>query len=228
MKLRKRLLFVVLAPTFLGLFAFCQNTPAQDKQGQFQFEIAFSPAVHPEPITGRVYVIVSKDGGGEPRLQTGFDIATGVPIWGKNVQALKPGDAAVIDETVFGFPLESIKKIPAGEYYVQGFVNIYTEFKRSDGHTLWMHNDQWEGQRWNISPGNLYSAVSKVFIDPGEEKAIQLVCDKAIPPVDVPPDTAYVKRIKFKSEILTKFWGQPIYLGATVLLPEGYDTHPDV
>ncbi|MBW8713231.1 MAG: enterochelin esterase-like enzyme, partial [Acidobacteria bacterium] len=37
-----------------------------------------------------------------------------------------------------------------------------------------------------------------------------------------------VKRIKFQSAILSKWWGQPIYLGATVLLPKGYDTHPNV
>jgi hypothetical protein len=32
-----------------------------------------------------------------------------------------------------------------------------------------------------------------------------------------------VKRIKFQSPMLTKFWGRPIYLGATVLLPKDYD-----
>jgi hypothetical protein len=37
-----------------------------------------------------------------------------------------------------------------------------------------------------------------------------------------------VKRIKFQSKLLSNFWGQPIYLGATVLLPKGYDTHPGV
>ncbi len=204
------------------------GSSAREKSGRFKFEISFPSAVHPDPITGRVYVIVSKDGKREPRLQTGFDIATGIPIWGKNVQTLRPGEPALIDENIFGFPLDTIKKIPPGEYYVQGFVNIYTEFRRSDGHILWLHNDQWEGQRWNISPGNLYSDVIKVDIDPGEKKTIRLVCDKVIPPVEIPPDTAYVKRIKFKSEMLSKFWGQPIYLGATILLPEGYDTHPDV
>ena len=45
--------------------------------------------------------------------------------------------------------------LPAGDYYVQGFVNVYSEFRRADGHVLWMHDDQWEGQRWNRSPGNM-------------------------------------------------------------------------
>jgi hypothetical protein len=37
-----------------------------------------------------------------------------------------------------------------------------------------------------------------------------------------------VKRIKIQSAILTKWWGHPIYLGATVLLPKEYDAHPAV
>lgn len=33
-------------------------------------------------------------------------------------------------------------------HWIQPFVNVYSEFKRSDGHVLWMHDDQWEGQNW--------------------------------------------------------------------------------
>jgi len=200
-------------------YSFAQN------QTGLKFEISFSGQAYAEPITGRVYVIISRNNKREPRFQTGF---VGVPIWGKNVYALKPNEAAIIDDTVFGYPLESIRDIPKGSYYVQGFVNIYTEFKRSDGHTLWLHNDQWEGQRWNRSPGNLYSRVDSVFIDPAKPQTIKISCDSVIAPVEIPPDTKWVKRIKFQSKILTAFWGQPIYLGATVLLPEGYDEHPDV
>jgi hypothetical protein len=36
-----------------------------------------------------------------------------------------------------------------------------------------------------------------------------------------------VKRIKIQSELLTEFWGHPFYLGATVLLPKGYDDNPE-
>ena len=93
-------------------------------------------------------------------------------------------------------------------------VVVYTEFHRADGHVVWMHDDQWEGQRWNRSPGNLYSAVQKVRIDPASNAVIRLVADQTLPPIAVPPDTKYVKRIKFQSPMLTKFWGRPIYLGA--------------
>ena len=49
-----------------------------------------------------------------------------------------------------------------------------------------------------------------------------------IPPVQVPADNDNVKRIKIQSTILTKWWGHPIFLGATILLPKDYDKHPDV
>ena len=49
---------------------------------------------------------------------------------------------------------------------MQAIVNVYSEFKRADGHVVWMHDDQWEGQHWNRSPGNLYSDVQKVSVDP--------------------------------------------------------------
>jgi hypothetical protein len=186
----------------------------------FRFEISVPAAAHPEPITGRVYVMISRDNEREPRLQIS---RTGVPFFGRDIEQLKPGQAAVIDLTDPGTPVDSLAEIPPGDYYVQAMVNVYTEFHRADGHVLWMHDDQWEGQRWNRSPGNIYSAPQKLHVDTSKPAAIKLVVDTVIPPVDVPADTTYVKRFKFQSAMLTKFWGRPIFLGATVLLPRDYD-----
>jgi hypothetical protein len=51
---------------------------------------------------------------------------------------------------------------------------------------------------------------------------IRLVASELIPAIIVPPDTEWVKRFKFQSTMLTKFWGRPIYIGATALLPRDY------
>jgi hypothetical protein len=88
--------------------------------------------------------------------------------------------------------------------------------------------DQWEGQSWRRSPGNMYSEPVRVRIDPAEGGTVRLVCDQVIPPIEQPADTEYVKRFRIRSRILSDWWGQPIYLGATVLLPKDYDQHPDV
>lgn len=37
-----------------------------------------------------------------------------------------------------------------------------------------------------------------------------------------------MKRIKIESDLLTEFWGHPIHLGATVLLPKGYEENPEM
>jgi predicted alpha/beta superfamily hydrolase len=211
------------ALTSLLFFPGC--TPSdQESRTNLKFEISFPEEAYAENITGRVYVIISNDDSREPRLQ----ISTmGQPFWGEDVEGLAPGAAAVIDGATFGYPLESLADLPPGEYNVQGFVNIYTKFERSDGHTLWMPNDQWEGQHFNRSPGNLYSDVQKITIDPAKGGTIRLDCKNVIPPIEVPEDTEWVKRIKFKSEMLSEFWGQDIFLGATILLPKGYEENPD-
>ncbi|HYV98612.1 MAG TPA: alpha/beta hydrolase-fold protein, partial [Gemmatimonadaceae bacterium] len=118
--------------------------------------------------------------------------------------------------------------IPPGEYFAQAFVNVYTKFARADGHTVWLHNDQWEGQNWKRSPGNLYSAPARVTIGGTGGTRITLVADKVNPPLALPADDEHVKRIRFQSDILSKWWGAPIYLGATVLLPKDFEKHPDV
>ena len=186
-----------------------------------RFEIFFPPSAHAGPITGRVYVMISNTNKEEPRLQIS---RTGVPFFGRDVQQLAPGQAAVIDSTDLGSPIESLTSLPAGDYFVQALISVYSEFKRADGHVLWMHDDQWEGQEFNISPGNLKSTVHRVHIDPSANSAqvIKLDASEVIPPVLVPPDTEWVKRFKFQSPMLTKFWGRPVYLGATVLLPKDY------
>lgn len=187
---------------------------------KLKFEVSFPSAVLDKPVTGRVFVMISRVNDREPRLQIG---RTGVPFFGRDVDHLAPGQSATIDDTDLGSPLASISDIPPGEYFVQAMVNVYSEFKRADGHVLWMHDDQWEGQHWNRSPGNLYSEVQKVAIDPAAGGTIRLSAAKVIPPIEVPADTKYVKRFKFQSESLTKFWGRPVYLGAVVLLPRDYD-----
>ena len=149
----------VLACMALG----AASTRAQDTTS-VRFEISFPATAHGEAVTGRVYVMLSRGNDREPRFQIG---RTGVPFFGRDIDALAPGQVAIIDDTDLGSPLPSVRDIPPGDYYVQGFVNIYSAFPRADGHVVWMHDDRWEGQQWPRSPGNLYSTAQRVRIDPG-------------------------------------------------------------
>ncbi|KPK75929.1 MAG: hypothetical protein AMJ79_09130, partial [Phycisphaerae bacterium SM23_30] len=87
--------------------------------------------------------------------------------------------------------------------------------------------DRGEGQRWNLAPGNLYSTPQKILIDPAKNGIVNINLDNEIPPIPPPADTKYIKHIKIQSRLLTEFWGRPMHLGACILLPEGFDEHPE-
>jgi hypothetical protein len=186
-----------------------------------KFEIRVPPAVRSEPLTGRVYIILTHDDSREPRLQVG---RVGAPVFGRDVEELTPGAPAGIDGTDLATPVADMADLPAGDYWVQPFVNVYSEFKRADGHTVWMHDDQWEGQNWARSPGNIYGAPQRIHFDPAVKGVVSLTADHVIPPIDPIPDSEFVQRFRIQSPSLTKFWGRPVYLGATVLLPRDYKT----
>jgi hypothetical protein len=196
-----------------------QMLPGPSGRAPIRFEITIPSSIRSEPTTGRVYVIIAKGNDREPRLQIG---RVGAPMFGRDVEGLRAGQSAVVDGTDLGTPVTDLADIPAGEYWVQGFVNLYGEFRRADGHTVWLHDDRWEGQAWNRSPGNLFSVPRRIRLDPMSRQVVRLVADQTIPSVEVPADNELVQRFRFQSPSLTKFWGRPIFLGATVLLPRDY------
>lgn len=212
MRLGRLAVFVFLLSVFLNAQSIQVTVPA---------------SAHGEPVTGRVFVVVSRHESQDLRNLIGsWEEET--PFFATDISHLAAGQPATINAESDSYPLNSLKDIPAGDYYVQALVNVYTEFHRADGHVIWAHMDQWEGQRFNKSPGNLYSDVQKVHLDPTSGYTIKLEASHVIPPIEVPADTQWVKHIKIESKLLSKFWGHPIYIGATVLLPKDYDQHPNV
>jgi len=187
-----------------------------------QATVTLDASVAAGPTTGRLFVIFGRTDAGEPRFQAGGYRAS-VPFYGMDVDAWKPGATTTVGPKVLGFPFGDLSQMPAGDYYVQALLNVYTQYHRADGHTIWVHADQWEGQHWSSSPGNLLSEVVKVHFDPAARTTVKLALTKKLPPIDAPVDTRWVKHIKMKSELLSKFWGAPVYIGATVLVPNGFD-----
>ena len=190
-----------------------------------QFAVTVPASLEAHPVDGRVLVIVARTNDQEPRFQVGRGLAS-QPIFGVDVDGLRPGQAAVIDATTRGWPVESLREIPAGSYWVQAVLNVYTTFHRADGHVIKAHMDQWEGQHWKRSPGNLVSAPQQVTIGPSAG-TIHITLNQRIPPIEPPQDTKYVQHIKFRSDKLSTWWGHDIFLGAFVLVPQGYDDHPN-
>ncbi|HKR15300.1 MAG TPA: hypothetical protein VJT15_24755 [Pyrinomonadaceae bacterium] len=206
----------------VAIFLFPTDAQLQTNR---RFEIALPQAASKEPLDGRLLLLISANNDQEPRFQINDDLNT-QQVFGVNVDGWKPGQTTVVDQGAFGYPLRSLSQVPAGEYWVQALLHKYETFRRSDGHTVKLPMDRGEGQQWNSAPGNLYSKPQKIRLD-GSNQPIRLALDQVIPPIEPPKDTKYIKHIKFQSERLTKFWGRPMHLGAHVLLPEGFDSHPE-
>ncbi|MGB8472523.1 MAG: hypothetical protein WCE61_00405 [Candidatus Acidiferrum sp.] len=204
--------------------------PAHAKSSEARplFAISFDSHLSPAPLDGRVYVVISTTKDPEPRFQILEVEVHSQQIFGLDINALAPGQNVIISDDALGYPTANFRDIPAGDYWVQGVLSKYTTFHRADGHTVKLPMDEGEGQHWNSKPGNFYSVPEKIHIDPAAENAspIQIHLTKIIPPIAPPQDTAWVKHIKMKSEVLTKFWGHPMYLGAIVVIPEGFASHP--
>lgn len=182
-------------------------------------EIGVPPSVRSTPVTGRFYFIVAKSGDREPRLQIG---RTGTPFFGRDVEAWRRATSQSSTSDL-GTPVASLKICRPADTSSRPSSISYSEFKRADGHTVWMHDDQWKAPALERLAGQSLQPPADGAHRSGDRTDPPL--DRpVIGPVTAPADTAFVKRLQIQSPLLTKFWGRPIYLGATVLLPRDYET----
>ncbi|TVZ57590.1 putative esterase [Flavobacteriaceae bacterium MAR_2010_105] len=189
-------------------------------------EIAFADTANSGPLDGRLILIFAENDESEPRFQVSEGLKA-QPVFGLNVDGLKPNTKVTFDDSVFGFPYESLQKIKPGEYFVQAVLHVYETFNLSTGHIVKLPMDNGEGQHWNTSPGNLYSTPVKVKVTQKGFEPVNIMLDQVIPEIVPPEDTEWIKHIKMKSDLLSKFWGRDMYLGAHVLLPKGFNEHPE-
>jgi len=219
--LRRVSVALVCAAALGVVLAACAQAPTGPR-----FEISFAADESAEPLDGRLLLMISTDDGAEPRFQIADGPETEV-AFGIDVEGMAPGQPATIDRAALGWPIDSVADLAAGTYTVQALLHRYETFTRADGHTVKLPMDRGEGQQWNRAPGNLYSTPRKIELDPARGGAYEITLDQVIPPIADPPETKYIKHERIQSELLSAFWGRPMFIGAHVLLPEGFDEHPD-
>lgn len=193
-----------------------------------KFEIVIPSTQGNGTIDGRLLLFLSTKEGAEPRNQINDEVNT-QQLFGMDIENAKPGQVITFDMAAFGYPVQNFGNISAGNYRVQVVLHKYETFKRSDGHTVKLPMDRGEGQNWRTAPGNLYSNPMKIAFDPKAKKAIRLDIDQVNPALPDPAQkqTKYIKYVKIKSKRLSEFWGRDMHLAAWVLLPEGFDEHPE-
>jgi hypothetical protein len=112
---RRRLLSAALVATLASAMPMLAEQAQQGRTPAgvpVRFEICVPAAVHSGPITGRVYVMLTRNEQREPRLQ--LIQVDGIPFFGRDVEKLAPGATAVIDDTDLGFPVDNLRDIPPG------------------------------------------------------------------------------------------------------------------
>src|SRR5262249_38687511 len=138
--------------------------------------------------------------------------ATGIdapPLLGADVHAFAPGVVGVADGSSEIFPIDSLAKLPAGEYTVQAVFDWNPDLRLPD------------------APGNLYSKPQRVHLAPARGGPVKLTLTGRVPPEALPADTDAIKYVKLESKLLSRFHGRPMFLRAGVVLPRGWDREPD-
>jgi hypothetical protein len=215
---------------FSALLLAAAASPAQ------KIEVAVPSAA---PLHGHLILVFSKSDNPEPRMQMNEQYrsaqAFGVDV---GLDGAPSTTEIVVDPKSSGYPIRSLADIPAGDYFLQGVFNVYEQFHLASGKTVWLAPDKGEGQKWNLKPGNPFSKPVKLHFDPAAKQPLKLTLDQVIPDIKGTPqdpeviaqhmpEAKWLKYMRFRSDALSKFWGRDTYLGAWVLLPDGFDEHPD-
>ena len=182
-------------------------------------EVTYNNKLSNESFNGRLLVMISKDGSKEPRYQINDTKDTGILV-GKNVENWKSGNVEGFNSKTLAYPIENLGELDNGEYYIQALLHKYETFNLSNGKTVKLPMDQGEGQHWNTSPKNIYSKPIKINFK--KNTTVKIEITEEIPPIEQEKDTDYIKHVKIKSELLSKFWGRPMYLQANVLIPKDF------
>jgi len=181
--------------------------------GSTRFDVSLDPSLvrSGETVSGRLLIFMRKDDG-KPSDGFGADIMNpnAVFISGTEVTDLDASHPVSIDADAMAFP-SGFSAAPAGQY------QIFALLDRNHSYTY----DE-------AGPGDLYSVVVKTAM-PAAETAITLSKAVAEPKVTVP---ANARLVEFESPMLSAFWGRPIKMKASVILPPSYDkskqTYPTV
>ncbi len=226
MQSRRRAAAAIVLSVLAGTLV-AAGTARQSGTGSsgLQVRVRLAPGLLRAPVDGRLLLMVSTESSGEPRFQISTSPRT-QQIFGIDVDGLAPGGEAVFDEGVLGYPRESLRDVPPGTYRVQALLHVYETFRRADGHVVKLPMDRGEGQQWNRAPGNPFSTPASITLGPSGGDVV-ITLDQVIPPIPDPPSTRYIRHERIQSERLTRFWGRPMFLGAHVLVPEGFDDHPE-
>ena len=186
-------LLLVFALIFFG----CES-----KKDQSFIGVSYSKDLGSKGFDGRLLLMFTKKLNPEPRFQINDSKDTGI-IVGIDVENWMPGQIIKFNSNLLAYPINKLDDLPDGEYYVQALLHKYDTFKMASGFELKLPMDQGEGQKWNISPKNLYSTPQKFKIQ--KNNFVEIKLNNEIPQIEPILDSKYIKHVKIQSKLLSEF-----------------------
>ncbi|KXT02407.1 hypothetical protein AC578_7836 [Pseudocercospora eumusae] len=217
--------------------AFSSPVPANDG---LQIQLSVQDGLLDEPIDGHVQLLFAPKGM-DPLNDT--DVTSSPNrFFGQNVfnfsaagnVTLSGGSGSNTRLGVYGWPNVSLSGVEAGEYTVQAFLNRYETVKRSDGSIISVRFPCGDGTLPIDGPGSLMTSAMNVTITGGKQ-TIALAFSDVSEALNFNGteiggcsqgnylDTPTLKYVKIRSKVLSEWWNRDSYIGATVLLPHGYE-----
>ncbi len=206
--MKKALLAGIALVILTAVHTLSRTAQSSPQSSGLRFEIAMRSGLVEAPQNGRLFVIMSRNSQPEPRLLIGDTGVDSPPIVARDIEGFASGVVAALDRSAAIFPIESLDRIAAGDYFVQAVFDSNIDLKSVN------------------APGNLYSDPERVRLDPARPQTIRIELKHKLPPEELPADAELVRYIKLQSDLLTRFHGRPIYLRAGVILPRGFNDEP--
>jgi S-formylglutathione hydrolase FrmB len=169
-----------------------------------QSSIQFAVTTNLPPASGRLLVVIAKSNRPEPRTMIGEVEENAPTVLARDVTNLGGGNSAIVDNSSTTFPISGMARLQPGDYFVQAVLHTNTDLNSPN------------------APGDRYSDVRRVRIEPRVATPIPIELTSAVPSDQLPLDTDYLKFIRIQSNLLSRFHGRPIYLRAGLILPKGY------
>jgi len=182
---------------FVFIFALTAAVSAQS----VHFKINLDRTLEKEPLSGRLLIFMTNNPKPLEMIEPDFTNPNAVYITGTEITNLEAGKPIEIDADELSFP-QKFSAAPQGEYQVMALLDTN-------------HSYTYDG----AGTGDIYSPVVKVAMPAAET---ELTLSKVVPEkkFDIP---ASVKVIEFESTMLSAFWGRPVKMQASVMLPPNYD-----
>lgn len=166
-----------------------------------RFKINVDSSIAKEPLSGRLLIFMTNNPKPLEMIEPDFINPNAVYISGTEITNLEAGKSIEINADEISFP-QKFSDAPKGEYQIMALLDRD-------------HSYTYNG----AGAGDFYSNIVKVSMPSAET---ELTLSKQIPErnVNIP---ANVKVIEFESPMLSAFWGRPIKMQASVVLPPSYD-----